>query len=135
MRGKPDTDLSPYDWQTVASKGLMLTGNALILAGHVPEGIAPHRAAVDAACVAAGRDPADVERTVAVMVQFEGGRGRQQGDYATAGPPPVPVDRLAEMLRALRREGITHAQLVLDPITVDSIEALAPVLAELDTPA
>jgi CO/xanthine dehydrogenase Mo-binding subunit len=27
-----DTDRDPYDWQTVASKGLMLTGNALILA-------------------------------------------------------------------------------------------------------
>lgn len=27
-----DTDRDPYDWQTVASKGLMLTGNACILA-------------------------------------------------------------------------------------------------------
>ena len=27
-----DTDRDPYDWQTVASKGLMLTGNAVILA-------------------------------------------------------------------------------------------------------
>ncbi len=27
-----DTDRDPYDWQTVASKGLMLTGNAMILA-------------------------------------------------------------------------------------------------------
>jgi CO/xanthine dehydrogenase Mo-binding subunit len=27
-----DTDRDPYDWQTVASKGLILTGNALILA-------------------------------------------------------------------------------------------------------
>lgn len=27
-----DTDRDPYDWQTVASKGLMLTGNAIILA-------------------------------------------------------------------------------------------------------
>ena len=27
-----DTDRDPYDWQTVASKGLMITGNALILA-------------------------------------------------------------------------------------------------------
>ena len=27
-----DTDRDPYDWQTVASKGLMLTGNALMLA-------------------------------------------------------------------------------------------------------
>ena len=27
-----DTDRDPYDWQTVASKGLIITGNAVILA-------------------------------------------------------------------------------------------------------
>ena len=27
-----DTDRDPYDWQTVASKGLILSGNAVILA-------------------------------------------------------------------------------------------------------
>ena len=32
MTIEKDTDRDPYDWQTVASKGLILTGNALILA-------------------------------------------------------------------------------------------------------
>ena len=27
-----DTDKEPYDWQTVASKGLILSGNATVLA-------------------------------------------------------------------------------------------------------
>jgi hypothetical protein len=39
---------------------------------------------------------------------------------------------MAEALRAYAREGIGHVQLVLDPITLESIEALEPVLAELD---
>jgi hypothetical protein len=39
---------------------------------------------------------------------------------------------MAETLRAYAREGISHAQLVIDPITRDAIEAFAPVLAVLD---
>jgi CO/xanthine dehydrogenase Mo-binding subunit len=32
VRGKPDTDLSPYDWQTVASRQTWATGNAIFAA-------------------------------------------------------------------------------------------------------
>jgi hypothetical protein len=39
---------------------------------------------------------------------------------------------MAEVLRAYAREGIGHVQLVIDPITVESIRAFAPVLAVLD---
>ena len=35
---------------------------------------------------------------------------------------------MAEVLRAYAREGIGHVQLVMDPITRDSIAAFAPVL-------
>jgi hypothetical protein len=35
-------------------------------------------------------------------------------------------------LRAFAREGIAHVQLVVDPITLGSIVALAPMLADLD---
>jgi hypothetical protein len=42
---------------------------------------------------------------------------------------------LAETLRAFAAEGIAHVQLVLDPITLDSIVALGPMLAELDSGA
>ncbi len=103
--------------------------------GNVAEGIAPLRDQVDAACREAGRAPGDVERTVAVLVGFPGGRGRQQGEYSPSDPRPVPIHGLAAALRALAAEGIGHVQLVLDPITVSSIEALAPVLADLDAAA
>ena len=39
---------------------------------------------------------------------------------------------MAETLRAFAREGISHVQLVLDPITLASLEEFAPVLERLD---
>jgi alkanesulfonate monooxygenase SsuD/methylene tetrahydromethanopterin reductase-like flavin-dependent oxidoreductase (luciferase family) len=102
--------------------------------GNDPAGVAAIRQVVDAACADVGRDPAEIERTVAVLVQFPGGTGRIQGSYAEAPPAPLegPPEVLAERLRAFASEGIGHVQLVLDPITRRSIEAFAPVLRLLD---
>ena len=102
--------------------------------GNRPAGVAALRDRVDEACRDVGRDPAEIERTVAVMVRLPGGQGRLQGGYAPDGPPPIEgaPEEIADVLRGFAREGIGHVQLVVDPITVDSIEALAPVLAELD---
>jgi probable F420-dependent oxidoreductase len=99
-----------------------------------PEGVPPLRDLVDAACREVGRDPAQVERTVAVQVRLPGGQGRVQGDYTKAAPPPLEgdPDQMAEVLRAYAREGIGYVQLVLDPITRGAIEAFAPVLTRLD---
>ena len=98
-----------------------------------PEGVTALRDLVDEACREVGRDPAEVVRTVAVQVRLPGGRGRIQGSYATAAPPPLEgaPDHMAEVLRAYAREGIAHVQLVLDPIDRTSIEAFAPVLERL----
>ena len=98
--------------------------------GNSPAGVAPLREKVDEACRDVGRDPAGVERTVAVQVRLPGGRGRIQGSYATAAPPPLEgdPDHMAEVLCAYAHEGIGHVQLVLDPIDRASIEAFAPVL-------
>jgi alkanesulfonate monooxygenase SsuD/methylene tetrahydromethanopterin reductase-like flavin-dependent oxidoreductase (luciferase family) len=102
--------------------------------GNRPAGIAPLRERVDAAARAAGRDPAAIERTVAVLVRLPGGRGRASGDPTQVAIPPVegPPAEIAATLRAFAAEGIAHVQLVVDPITLASIEALAPVLEDLD---
>jgi probable F420-dependent oxidoreductase len=102
--------------------------------GNRPDGVAPLRTLVDDACREVGRDPADVERTVAVLVRLPGGSGRLQGDLAQGRMPAVgsEPDELAGTLRAFAAEGIGHVQLVLDPITKPSIEALARVLTLLD---
>jgi len=103
--------------------------------GNTPAGVAPLRDKVDAAARAVGREPAAIERTVAVQVRMPGGTGRTMGD-SDAKQDVAPLQgsphAMAEELRAYAREGIGHVQLVLDPITRESIEGFAPVLAELD---
>ena len=98
------------------------------------EGIPALRTLVDDACRDVGRDPADIERTVALLVRLPGGTGRLQGNTAHDRLEPLSSEpaALADALRAFAREGIAHVQLVLDPITLGSIRALAPVLVELD---
>jgi alkanesulfonate monooxygenase SsuD/methylene tetrahydromethanopterin reductase-like flavin-dependent oxidoreductase (luciferase family) len=103
--------------------------------GNSPAGIAPLREKVDEAARAAGRDPAEIERTVAVQVRMPGGTGRTMGnteDKQDVEPLAGTREGMADELRAYAREGIGHVQLVLDPITRESIEGFAPVLALLD---
>jgi alkanesulfonate monooxygenase SsuD/methylene tetrahydromethanopterin reductase-like flavin-dependent oxidoreductase (luciferase family) len=102
--------------------------------GNSPDGVPPLRDLVDAACREVGRDPAEVERTVAVQVRLPGGGGRIEGEYAKAGAPLLEGDpaEIAQVLRAYGQEGIGHIQLVMDPITRGSIEAFAPVLRLLE---
>jgi alkanesulfonate monooxygenase SsuD/methylene tetrahydromethanopterin reductase-like flavin-dependent oxidoreductase (luciferase family) len=103
--------------------------------GNRPEGIGPLRDVVDQACRDVGRDPSDIARTVAVMVRLPGGTGRIQGSYTDELPPP-PIEGsaavIAEGLRAFADVGIEHVQLVLDPITLDSVRTVAGALTELD---
>ena len=101
--------------------------------GNSPEALAPLMAQVDEAARAAGRDPAAIARTVTVLVHLTGGTGRRSS-YAQPTPPHDGT-KPAEMAAILRRyavAGISHVQLVLDPITVESIAELAPVLEALD---
>jgi probable F420-dependent oxidoreductase len=95
-------------------------------------GVAPLREKVDAACRAAGRDPATLSRTAAVLVSYG------QIGAATLAPhwefPPLTgaADEVAAELRAYADEGIDHLILWLEPNTLASIEAFAPVLETLD---
>lgn len=101
--------------------------------GNRPEGVEPLRAKVDAACATAGRKPGDVERTVAVLVRLPGATGRGEDDPAEQMPPLEGTpEAIADGLRAYARQGISHVQLVIDPITEASLEALGPVLENID---
>ena len=103
--------------------------------GNAPAGVPRLRAIVDDAARAAGRDPAAIERTVAVQVRMPGGTGRVMGDTDArqeVTPLAGTADEIAAELRAYAREGIGHVQLVVDPITEASVAALAPVLELLD---
>jgi len=98
-------------------------GNSLI-------GYLELRDSIDAACEAVGRDPAEVERSVALLVAFPDGIGRRTA-FADRTAPPLSSEpgELAHTLAAFAGAGVGHVQLVIDPITVASIERLAPVLA------
>lgn len=103
--------------------------------GNRAQGVPPLREKVDAVCREVGRDPAAVERTVAVLVRFPEGTGRRDADRLAAPPLEGSPAVIAEELRAYARQGIRHVQLVIDPITERSIEQLAPVLEDLDRTA
>ncbi|GAB3075796.1 LLM class F420-dependent oxidoreductase [Intrasporangium mesophilum] len=103
--------------------------------GNSPAEFARLAARVDAAALEAGRAKGEVAATAAVFVQFEGGAGRVMGDSeyaASVAPVPGEPGAIAEHLEAMAQAGATHVQLVLDPITVETVAALRPALALLD---
>jgi alkanesulfonate monooxygenase SsuD/methylene tetrahydromethanopterin reductase-like flavin-dependent oxidoreductase (luciferase family) len=95
-------------------------------------GVAPLREKVDAACVAAGRDPATLARTATALVSMTGdnvhGAGPRWHMHLVTGAP----EQMAEELRAYADQGISHLQLWLEPNTLAGLEAFAPVLELLD---
>ncbi len=101
--------------------------------GNTREGLTTLLAAVDTACKAVGRDPATLERSVCPLVRMSDGRGRPSGSGEIV-PPLDGTDpaALADELAALAEMGISHVQLVLDPITPASIAELEPTLRLLD---
>jgi alkanesulfonate monooxygenase SsuD/methylene tetrahydromethanopterin reductase-like flavin-dependent oxidoreductase (luciferase family) len=102
--------------------------------GNTPKGLARMMEQIDSLCREVGRDPSEVARTVAVMVQAPGGIGRVYGDSEHEGSDAVSGSpaAVAEALHAFAAVGVDHVQLVVDPITLESIEWLAPALALLD---
>lgn len=93
--------------------------------GNDAEGFAAVRTRVEDAVEQAGRAPGEVEATAAVLVQLPDGVGRLRGEtYNGRAVRPVLEPDLAEHLRAMADAGARHVQLVLDPITVESIEAV-----------
>jgi len=99
-----------------------------------PAGLEPILRELDAACRKVGRDPATLEKTSAVLVRLPGGKGRVMGDTSQKDVPPVegsPAE-IAGRLREYAALGLAEVQLVVDPITIESVRALAPVLAQLD---
>jgi probable F420-dependent oxidoreductase len=73
-----------------------------------------------------------VEATAAVLVTLPGGKGRLMGESYDARVTAVTPDGLADHVRELARAGATHLQLVLDPITAETIETIGTALADLD---
>ncbi len=118
----------------VASKGprmLRLTAehaDAWNLAWHAHprEGFWAKLASLDAALVAAGRDPATMIRTSGMIVRDPEQRSAERSPVDAFGGP---VEELAEVLDEHADAGIEHAIVWLEPKTAASLERLAEAVA------
>ncbi|HEX2154097.1 MAG TPA: LLM class flavin-dependent oxidoreductase [Acidimicrobiia bacterium] len=89
-----------------------------------PEQLTPLLTRIDQACRRVGRDPESLERSVALLLKFdEEPSRRSSGFQPIAGTPR----QMANVLDRVRDQGVSHVQLVLDPITAESIEGAAEV--------
>jgi alkanesulfonate monooxygenase SsuD/methylene tetrahydromethanopterin reductase-like flavin-dependent oxidoreductase (luciferase family) len=103
------------------------------------EEVAPRQAAVDAACREVGRDPATLERSVAVPIDLPGrpdappGSEAEVADWVREGTGAATgsPEELAALLHAFAAAGMAEVQVWLAPSTVAGVEAFAPVLALL----
>jgi alkanesulfonate monooxygenase SsuD/methylene tetrahydromethanopterin reductase-like flavin-dependent oxidoreductase (luciferase family) len=96
--------------------------------GNTVEGLLPLLAKVDAACETAGRDPATLARSAAVIVEV----GPHEPSAMTGPPLTGSPAEIADGLRTHADAGLSHVQVWLEPNTPAGIEAFTPVLEELD---
>jgi alkanesulfonate monooxygenase SsuD/methylene tetrahydromethanopterin reductase-like flavin-dependent oxidoreductase (luciferase family) len=94
--------------------------------GNTVEGFANLRGDIDAACVKAGRDPAELTHSACVLVRVGDGAGERPDDV-----PPIPMKGLAAHLRLLAEAGADEAILVLDPIDERSTRQVANAIVEM----
>jgi alkanesulfonate monooxygenase SsuD/methylene tetrahydromethanopterin reductase-like flavin-dependent oxidoreductase (luciferase family) len=98
--------------------------------GNRAEGLRSLLDLVDDACRDVGRDPSEVERTAAVYVQLSRGSGRRAGNAEKQGSEPISGSHgeIATELRSFAQLGLSHIQVVLDPIDAEAVEELAEVV-------
>jgi len=95
-----------------------------------PALLPPYIDRLDDALRAAGREPEEVVRSVALLVGLEGATGRLMGAKTDSPPITGTADEVADQLLAFSRM-VDHVQIVVDPITIESIERLAPVVEKV----
>jgi alkanesulfonate monooxygenase SsuD/methylene tetrahydromethanopterin reductase-like flavin-dependent oxidoreductase (luciferase family) len=90
-----------------------------------PHQVAGLVAEIDQACLDNGRPPAEVEKSVAVLLQFEKEPLWREAVSPITGSPREMADSLVTVAEA----GISHIQMVLDPVSPHTIEQAANVAA------
>jgi len=96
--------------------------------GNTIEGFVELNARITAAAELAGRDPAEVRRSAAVLVELASDAVKRP--HSDKESPPVPLDGLRTHLDALADAGADEAICILRPITEESIRAVGAALAE-----
>jgi alkanesulfonate monooxygenase SsuD/methylene tetrahydromethanopterin reductase-like flavin-dependent oxidoreductase (luciferase family) len=89
----------------------------------------PRLAALEAACVDAGRDPATIGKSAGIVVEPTA----FTGSAAVLGAPiQGSAEQIADGLRAFGAAGFTNLELLIWPPTLEALDAMAPVLELLD---
>ncbi len=96
--------------------------------GNDPERLGGLLGRIDGACQEAGRDPSTLAKSVALLIKFDQDIRRRSPDNPITGGPA----QVAEVLGRVEELGVSHVQLVLDPITAGTIERAAQVKSILE---
>jgi alkanesulfonate monooxygenase SsuD/methylene tetrahydromethanopterin reductase-like flavin-dependent oxidoreductase (luciferase family) len=89
----------------------------------------PRLAALVAACVKVGRDPATIGKSAGIVVEPTSFTGSE----AVLGTPiHGSVAQVADGLQAFGAAGFTNLELIVWPPTLAALDAMAPVLELLD---
>ena len=94
---------------------------------NLPENVPALLTRFGEACARAGRDPAEIEKSVAVLLDFGSATPRNHSINPITGSTAAMADALGRIVAA----GVDHVQLVLDPITQETIARAAAVVASV----
>ena len=99
--------------------------------GNTPEGARRLMDEVDAIAAEVGRSPSTLHHTVSVLVEAPGSVGNVERSKRWFDPPAIAGDQqeIAASLERFADVGVDEVQLVVDPITAESVEWLGAVLA------
>ena len=100
--------------------------------GNTPEGFAELNGRISQAAEQAGRDPAGIFRSACALVAFDGGAGER------AHPPqvrPLTPDEVAGHVTAMAEAGADEVIFVCDPITEETVRAVASAARPAAPPA
>lgn len=95
-----------------------------------PADLIPLNAAVDAACEAAGRDPASIHRSACIFIDTPDGRGRNLPSIRKA-PPARDAAGIAELLHGYAEQRMNHVMLWIDPNDERGIDTVAEAIGLL----
>jgi alkanesulfonate monooxygenase SsuD/methylene tetrahydromethanopterin reductase-like flavin-dependent oxidoreductase (luciferase family) len=90
----------------------------------------PRLAALEAACVEVGRDPATIGKSAGIVVEPTSIRGSE----ALGTPIRGSAQEIADVLRAFGVAGFTSVEVIVSPPTLAALDAMAPVIELLDAP-
>ncbi len=99
--------------------------------GNRAEGLRPLISELEEACIEVGRDSSEIEKTAAVYVQLSRGEGRVAGSEDRPEAEPITGGAIPESFGEFAKAGISHIQVVLDPIDAAAVEELARILGRV----